>query len=262
MANNIIIPVFSTHYSMSGGGILTLEEKGKSGIGEPISIFDIASEHKLEELVIVETRIDGFIQGYKNATKQGIKFIYGIKLCVCGDMNDKSEASLITESNVIIFIKNSKGYSDLLKIYSRAWTDGFYYNGRIDWATLKQFWTENLIFALPFFSSFIAKNTLTFAKIIPNLPVPNSEIQVFQEVNSGLPFEGLINSALDNFCKDGNGEILRTKSIYYNKYSDFKNYIVYRSVLNRSKFSRPNIDHLASQNFCFEDYMNLTKEII
>ncbi len=256
MQDKEIIPVFSSHYSMSAGGILTLEEKGKTTAGEAVSIFDIADKNKLEEIVLVEERIDGFIQAYKNATKQGIKLIYGLKLTVCADMSDKSDASLTTESKIVIFIKNTQGYNDLLKIQARAWTEGFYYLGRIDWKTLKLFWTDNLLLGLPFFSSFIAKNTLTFAKIIPELPIPISEVQVLREINSGLPFAPLIDSALNNLTTSEN---IAVKSCYYEKYEDLKSYIVYRAILNRSKFQKPQIDHLASCNFCFEDYVNLTK---
>ncbi len=255
--NKSIIPIFSTHYSMGGGGILTCEEKGKTAPGEPISIFDIAHTNKLSELVLVEERIDGFIEAYKNSTKQGIKLIYGLKLVVCADMTDKSDASLLTESKVIVFIKNSQGYNDLLRIQSRAWTDGFYYTGRIDWKTLKTFWTENLILSLPFFSSFIAKNTLTFAKIVPDLPVPVTEIQVLREVNSGLPFAPLIEGAIDNFVGEDKGNIIDCKSIYYEKYADLKSMMVYRCILGRTKLNKPNLDHFSSCNFSFEDYLNL-----
>ncbi len=259
MNNKSIIPIFSTHYSMAAGGILTCEEKGKSLVDGPKSIFDIADANKLTELVVVEERIDGFIECYRNATKQGVKLIYGIKFTICADMADKSDASLLTESKVIVFIRNSKGYNDLLRLYSRAWTDGFYYKGRLDWKTLKTFWTENLLLSLPFFSSFVAKNTLTFAKIVPDLPVPVAQVQVCQEVNSGLPFASLISEALGHFVVDSKNQEIYVKSVYYEKYADFKSFQVYKCILNRSTFNKPNIDHLSSANFSFEDYINLTK---
>ncbi len=259
MDNKQIIPIFSTHYSMAAGGILTCEEKGKSLADGPKSIFDIADANGLKELVVAEERVDGFIECYKNATKQVVKLIYGIKFTICADMTDKSDASLLTESKVIVFIRNSQGYNDLLKLYSRAWTDGFYYKGRLDWKTLKAFWTENLVLSLPFFSSFVAKNTLTFAKIVPDLPVAVAQVQVMQEVNSGLPFAPLISEALGHFVVDPEAQVMQTKSIYYEKYTDFKSYICYRAILNRSSFNKPQIDHMSSNAFCLEDYLNLTK---
>lgn len=250
-----ITPVFSTHYSI-GSSVLTLEEAGKTKEGAPISICDLAKEHGLKQVVIVDGRIDGFLEAYKNIQKVGIaQLIYGVKFVICADMNKKDEESLSTESSVIVFIRNTQGYSDLIKLYNRAWTDGFYYQGRLDWGILRAFWTPNLTLALPFFSSFVAKNLTTMSSIVPSFP--ETPIWAFREVDSGLPFAPVIERGLEKFAAESGAEIMDVKTIYYKDRKGFKPYQVLRCIANRSSFESPKIDHLASDHFSFEDYLRL-----
>lgn len=253
-----ILPIFTTHYSL-GSSLLTLEESGKTEPGNPVSICDIAKDNNLSQVIIVDERIDGFLEAYKNLSKPNKQLIYGIKLCVCEDMNQKDDDSLRTESNVVIFIKNSQGYNDLIRLWNRAWIDGFYYKGRLDWKTLKEFWTENLLLALPFFSSFLAKNLLTFSSIVPTFPINSQEIYIHKEIDSGLPFAPLIEKAIDTYVSQKGGIIQECKSIYYKDKKDFKTYMVYKAINNRSSFDKPNVDHLFSENFCFESWKELIK---
>lgn len=253
-----VLPIFSSHYSY-GSSILTLEEAGKTTAGNPVSICDIAKSNSLKQVVLVEDHIDGFIEAYKNLNKVGAQLVYGVKLCVCDDMSVKDEASLRNESNVVIFIRNSQGYNDLIKLWNRAWTDGFYYQGRIDWKTIKQFWTPNLAMAIPFFSGFIARNTLTLASIVPDFPVPTKELFLLHEVGSGLPFVSLIEEGVNQFVANSGAHIQDVKSIYYEKASDFPAYVTFRAIHNRAQFSAPRVDHLCSDKFSWEAYKELTK---
>lgn len=253
-----ILPVFSTHYSMDHSSILTLEEAGKTKAGNPISVCDLAKMHGLKQVIIVDSRIDGFIEAYKNLSKAGAQFIFGLKLCVCADMTDKSDESLKTESNIIIFIKNSQGYSDLCRIQSCAWTDGFYYQGRTDWRALRTLWTNNLSLVLPAFSSCIQRNTLTMSNIVPDFPVPPV---LFREIDSGLPFAPILDRAIDQFGAANRLTIQSVKSVYYEDGArDFDSYVTFRAIGNRSEFGRPNVDHMCSDRFSFTDYLRLAAQ--
>ncbi len=250
-----ILALWSTHYSI-GSSILTLEEAGKTKAGNPRSVCDLAQVAGLKQVTLCEDRIDGFIEAYKNLNKVGVQLIYGIKMCVCADMADKSDESLKTESNIIIFIRNSAGYSDLIRLYNRAWTDGFYYKGRLDWKMLRAFWTDNLTLALPYFSSFIAKNQMTFSNIVPDFPVRPI---LFREIDSGLPFAPILDRAVDKFAGEQGLEVQAVKSIYYNAPEDFPAYQVFRAIHNRAEYARPQVDHLCSDRFSFAAWKELTK---
>jgi hypothetical protein len=259
-----ILPCFTSHYSFSS--ILTLEEAGKTAPGNPASICDIAKTNGLKEVVLVEDRIDGFLEGYKHIQKAGIaQLIYGLRMVVVPDMLDKTPETARQESRVIIFVRNSRGYNDLIRLWNRGWTDGHFTTrdasyGRIDGKTLREFWTPNLSLALPFFSSFLARNTLTFASIVPDFPVPANEITLFREVDSGLPFAHLIDAAVTKFAADTGAQIQPVKSIYYADAQSFDSYVTYRAILNRETFGAPGVDNLASNRFSFEDYLRVSKE--
>lgn len=171
-----ILPIFSTAYSY-GQGTLTLEEAGKTKPGNPSSIVDLAVEAGLKQVVLIDERFDGFPEALKSLSKAGIQLVFGLKLTVVPDMADKGPTSETNESSIIVFMKDaaptkgiSPSYLDLIKIHNLAWTVGRHGHGRIDWVSLRRLWTPNLVLALPFFSSFIARNTLTFASIVPDLP--------------------------------------------------------------------------------------------
>lgn len=250
-----VLPVFSSHYSLFGS-ILTLEEPGKTKPGNPISVFDLAASHGLKQVVLVDESIGGFIEGYKSASKAGVQFIFGLKLCVCSKMADKSEESLRAESNVIVFVRNSQAYSDLIKIHNRAATDGFYHRPRADWALLKTLWTPNLSLAIPPHSGFLFKNQMTFSNIVPDFPVPPT---VFIEKDSGLPFAPLIESAALKFAADNQLEVQATKSIYYAGPENYDAYATFRAIGNRGEFQRPNVDHMCSDRFSFQAWKELTE---
>lgn len=260
-----VLALFSTHYSLDGGSLLTLEEPGKAKPGNPVSVFDLAAQAKLTEVVVVDDRIDGAIQAYRVATKLGLQLIYGVKLTICADMADKTIESRRTESSVIVFIKDTEGYASLLRLWNRAWGregnlrlkirgDWVSY-GRLDWKALCDGWTSHLVGALPFFSSFLAKNTLTFSQITPSLPFG---FWVMREMESGLPFAGLIDKAIDRYVgQEMTGMVVPCKTIYYSTRKDLKPYVVFRAIAAGGTWDEPDCDHLHSAEFCWEAYREL-----
>lgn len=248
------LPVFTSHFSI-GQSLLTLEEPGKAKAGGAVSVFDLAKEAGLREVVLVDERPDGFVAAYKTASKLGAKLCFGLKLVVCANADDKSDASLRTESKVVVFARDTQGYHDLVRIWNRAATTGYYYQPRTCYAWLREQWSSHLLLALPYFSSFIARNTLTFDAIVPDLPIMP---WVFKEVESELPFARLIDGAIDRYAQDNGAPVVETKSIYYPDTASFKAYMVLRAIANRSTFARPKIDHLSSSTFSWEAFMRLT----
>ncbi len=262
-----ILPLFMTTYSY-GQSTLTLEEAGKTKVGNPPSIVDMAVEAGLKQVVIVDERFDALPEAQKVLSKSGIQLIFGLKLTVVPTMADKTPASHTNESSVIIFMKDaaptkgiSPSYTDLIKIHNLAWTVGRYGVGRIDWVSLKRLWTPNLGLALPFFSSFLSRNLLTMATIVPDLPcVP----WVFKEVDSHIPFAPFIEQAIDQFAATNEVRIQEVKSVYYRDAAAFKDYQIFRASRTRSKgksgtYSAPGVDNLSSDRFSFSAWQEVTK---
>lgn len=224
----------------------------------PQSIITLAKKAGLKEVYFVSPRMYDFVTALKLCESNDLQLIFGLELWVCTNPEEHTEASIADESKVIIWMKSGEGYKDLIKLYSKVYTNikNKYYHFRGSYNILKECWTENLLLTIPFFDSFLHRNTLNYGSaIVPDFPMK----PVFmREINSGLPFELLIEEALMNFTK-GEYEIMNAKTIYYDKYDNFKAWQIYRSIHLKSDFHMPKMNFCMSNQFCLEDYLKLTK---
>lgn len=242
------LPLFKSHYSI-GRSILTLEDEEKEE-NQPDSIIDIAKDNLLKEIYLVEDNMTSFLQAYTNTKKYNINLRYGLRLTITDDIKDKSEESKQKNSKFIIFFKNQNGYRNLINIFTIAAKEGFYYEPRIDYKNLKSIWQEdNLLLAVPFYDSFIFNNTLKGSVCIPDINFTKPIL--FLEKN-GLPFDLIIRNKVNNYSKTNNLETLETKSIYYKDNKDFKSYLTFRCINNRSSLNKPELQHMTSDRFSFE----------
>jgi DNA polymerase III alpha subunit len=239
------VPLWTSHYS--GRSILTLDKESPE-IG-PKSILDICKNNNIQDVYLVESVMTGFLEAYSNCKDLDLNLRFGLKLIITDDASTKEE-SLKNESKIILFIKNSKGYKDLIKIWAWASEHGFYYLPRIDWKNFNNLITKNLTIAFPFYDSFVAKNTMTFSEIIPSLSrMPHT----FFVEDNGLPFDGIIKDALELYCSADHGCTLTpAQSIFYEKPENFKAYQSFRCILNKSKLSKPELNYMSSDTFNFE----------
>ena len=68
--------------------------------------------------------------------KQGLKAILGCEFFICDDHKDRSRRD--NGYQIVFIAKNKKGYENLSKMSSIAYTEGFYYVPRIDRNIVKQ----------------------------------------------------------------------------------------------------------------------------
>jgi DNA polymerase-3 subunit alpha len=246
-----MIPLFKSHYSL-GRSILTLEDKNEAD-DYPDSIIQIAKENKLTELFLVEDNMSSFLEAYTNTNNNKIKLNYGLRISITESISDKTDESRAKNSKIILFFKNKKGYESLTKLFSMAAKDGFYYEPRLDYLNLKQNWSDDLILAIPFYDSFIFNNTLKNSICVPQFDFTKPVIFI---ENNELPFDLIIKDKMLSFAKQNKLEVFNTKSIYYNSRKDFKTYLTFRCINNRSVLNKPEIDHMSSNEFCFESWKN------
>ena len=85
----------------------------------------------------------GVVNFYKEAKAHGIKPIIGFEAYVAGDkgMGDKSQR---IGNHLVLLTQNEIGYRNLRYLSTKAFTDGFYYDPRVDKPLLKQH-SEGLI---------------------------------------------------------------------------------------------------------------------
>ncbi|WP_066759451.1 DNA polymerase III subunit alpha [Crocinitomix algicola] len=148
--------------------------------------------------------------------------IVGCEFNVCADHKDKSNKD--NGSRLVLMAKNQKGYHNLAKLSSAAFTDGFYYVPRID-HTLIETYKEDLICL-----------TGNVYGEIPSLILNVGENQaeekllwykeqfgddLYIEINRhGTEEENRVNDTLISFHKKHNIKIVATNDTYYIEKSD------------------------------------------
>lgn len=233
-------PIFSSHYSI-GKSILTLEHPDKNPEGAR-SVFSIAKENNLKKIVLVENCLTGFPQALKMSEEMGIQLCFGLQINVCEQGH-----------KVIVFALNSKGCQKLNQIYSEAFSKN---KECASLGEIKKHWSEDLSLAIPFYDSFIYKNTMTFDNCTPDFK--KIKPTFFIESN-GLPFDQLIKNKVEKYCKLHNLQSEEVKSIYYENKDDAESLQAYKCITSRrfgkSSLTKPNLDHFGSNEFCAESYL-------
>lgn len=250
-----ILPIFKSDFSLRSRSILTVDEAKEIDNDNPISIVSIAKTHQISQPVFVcEDRLLSFFKCYKYFKEINIDFIYGLRLTIVNDINNKTKESLSEESKIVLLLSNVNGYSNFLKIYTKSACDGKYYGPRCSWGLLKEFWCDSLTLCLPFYDSFIHTNLLANSSIVPQFPAR----PVFFIEEHGLPFDNLIKEATESYALSNGYETQKTHSIYYYKSSDIVPYQVFRTMHEGSTMAMPGLDHFATDTFSFEEYLRLT----
>tara|TARA_R110001583_G_scaffold8965_23_gene42404 strand:+ start:7466 stop:8248 length:783 start_codon:yes stop_codon:yes gene_type:complete len=252
------IPLFKSHFSI-GKSILTLDKpSGNRDPDSPDSIFEIAVDHGLEEVVLVEDTFMGFLEARKVASDIGVKFRFGLRFNIRQSASNDSDTSTSKCTHkIIIFPKDSAGCKSLNKIYTECHTK---YSGWLDLSIVRDLWDEtHLTLAIPFYDSFIFKNLTSFDACVPDFSFTNP---FFFIERNGLPFDSLIEKGVKKYCKTYDYPSEMAQSIFYKTKDNFSSYLTYKLICSRSlqggrpaSLDMPNFDHLGSNEFCWESYL-------
>lgn len=239
--------LFTTANSFTS--ILTIKPTGEK---DSSSVVDIAKDEGINQLFVVENNPSSFPRLLAETTKAGVQLCFGIKFTCCADIGDTSPESRDTEHKIVIFAKNGDGYSKgLMKMYTEAATTG--YNGypRLDEAILRSLWSDNLILAIPYYDSYYYNNSFYFKKCIFGLQKLNP---VYFREDHGLPVDIHYNPKLTKFCEERGYPLIDSHTVYYRNQEDFKAYMTYRCIGNKSDLEVPNLDGFSSDQFYFKKY--------
>ena len=250
-----MIPLFKSHYSM-GKSILTLNGRdSKADPEKSDSIVDICANNDLSVAYLVEDSMGGFLEGYRNLAEANIQLRFGYRVSMVDDASDFTDDSRASEHKTIIFAKNKQGFEKLVKLYTMANSEFAYKGARLDYDILENNWDTNLMLAVPFYDSFLFKNTLTFGQCVPKLGF--AETVCFVE-NNHLPFDKLLSEKVDAFSKTNKIPVQTAKSIYYKSRDDFKAWQTFKCMFRKTygniSLNKPNLEHCASREFCFESW--------
>lgn len=82
----------------------------------------------------------GTVAFYKACKKEGIKPIIGCEVYTARRTRfDKEKQSDGDYGHLVLLAENQTGYQNLMKIVTRAWSEGFYYKPRVDMDLLRQY---------------------------------------------------------------------------------------------------------------------------
>lgn len=248
------LPCFKSHYSF-GKSILTVDSPQEDESG-PISILSLAQKSNLQEVVLVEDNFSSFLEAFKNTKALGLKLVYGIRMFVTESVEENSPDFVCKRSKIVVFMKNTDGYRDLCRIWSFAASEGLFSgvsreakSPHIDYKHLKKFWSKNLMLAVPFYDSFLYMNTLNSGACVPDFSFTSP---VFFCEDNDLPFDQILQSRLEEYLSKTKEECLPVQSVFYNRKNDFIPYLTARCINNRSTLEKPDLEHMSSDNFCFE----------
>ncbi|MDO4488901.1 MAG: DNA polymerase III subunit alpha [Eubacteriales bacterium] len=109
------------------------------GSGRIPDLVSRAKELGMDSLAITDHgEMFGVIDFYKECRKQGIRPVIGCEVYVTsGSRFDREKTDDDKYYHLILLCENNEGYSNLLKIVSKGYVDGFYYKPRVDYEVLR-----------------------------------------------------------------------------------------------------------------------------
>ena len=248
-----VVPLFTSAFSFKS--ILSLEKPDKAAKSGADSIISMCRYNKIKQVFLVEDNMAAFLQAVKGCGDK-LQLIYGLRVTIKKDLKAKKDET-DSSAKYVIFANNSKGYKKLIEIATFASTEGFSTKGpTLDFESLASMWSEDLTLVIPFYDSFIHKNTFYFSKCVPDFSF--CEPVLFVEDN-GLYFEERLREKALAYAKGHNYEVVNTQSIYYKTRKDFIAWQTYRCIQNRTSLEKPNLDYCSSDEFCLEAWKEKNK---
>lgn len=169
----------------------------------------------------------GAIDFYRAAKKQGIKPIIGCEVYVAPNSRFDKETTGGDDRyyHLILLAENNKGYSNLCKIVSAGFVDGFYYKPRVDMEILNKY-HEGIICLSACLAGevqrYIVKGLFEEAiKQVKKYRDCFGENNYFLELQDhGIPEQKTVNQALLRISKELNIPLVCTNDVHYTNAED------------------------------------------
>jgi len=251
----MILPIFTSNYSI-GRSLLTLEDPSKVTLEGSDSILEIAKTNNLKQVILLESTFIGFKRAFDSFAAADIQLIFGIRFKICNDRLAEDREK--TEHKICLFAKNDTGCKELMKLYSAAQTK---FGGFLDYSLLKERLTDNLLVVVPFYDSFIHRNSLHGQQCLPDLSFCKPILWL---ANHELPFDHILRRKTEDFAAKNGYETQEIHHIYYKNRADISPYQTYKILCNRlggqkQTLENPGMPNFSSSEFCLESYIEKIK---
>ncbi|MBD5476160.1 MAG: DNA polymerase III subunit alpha [Lachnospiraceae bacterium] len=164
----------------------------------------------------------GVIDFYKEATAAGINPIIGCEVYVAPHSRFDRELTGGDDRyyHLVLLAENNTGYSNLMKIVSKGFTEGYYYRPRVDMEVLQEF-HEGIIALSACLAGevqrYIQKGLIDEAKkVARRYEECFGKGNFFLELQDhGIPAQQMVNSALLNMSKELDIPLVATNDVHY-----------------------------------------------
>lgn len=188
----------------------------------------------------------------EEAKKKGIKYIIGCEFYCCNDIYGKKADNNEFE-HLILLAKNKKGYKNLVRLDSIAFTDGFYYKPRIDYKILKEH-SEGLICLSACLAGrlprLILKGNLDGAKkFASEMKALFGEDFYIEIQDHGIPEQKMSNPYLVQIAEELGIEIVATNDVHYLRQEDAEMQDVLLCIQTKKTLDDPKRMKFSTQEF-------------
>lgn len=197
----------------------------------------------------------GAVYLYKECIKQGIKPIIGCENYVTrGSRFDKSGNGKEKLAHLILLAENNEGYQNLIKICSKAWTEGYYHRPRADHELLEKY-HEGLIVTSACVGGEVPQAILNgdmdeARKVIEFYINTFGKDNYFLEIqNHGLPEEAAVRPVLASLAKEYGLGLVATNDFHYTKKEDARSQEIKLCISTGKTLDDPYHFHFANDEF-------------
>lgn len=197
----------------------------------------------------------GAVYLYKECIKQGIKPIIGCEIYVTrGSRFDKSGNGKEKLAHLILLAENNEGYQNLIKICSKAWTEGYYHRPRADHELLEKY-HEGLIVTSACVGGEVPQAILNgdmdeARKVIEFYINTFGKDNYFLEIQDhGLPEEAAVRPVLASLAKEYGLGLVATNDFHYTKKEDARSQEIKLCISTGKTLDDPYHFHFANDEF-------------
>jgi DNA polymerase-3 subunit alpha len=195
----------------------------------------------------------GAVQLYQEATKKGVKPLIGCEVYVADDrlaqQKGYAHLTLLAESNA--------GYSNLIKLASAGYLEGYYYKPRVDWELLESH-SDGLVALSGCLSGRVAKameenRPNDAAADLDRLAQVFGRDSTYVEIqNAGLEIQQRINPMLKELAASANLPLVATGDVHYLMHEDARAHEALLCIQSGDSLKNPNHWKFDTDQFYFK----------
>src|SRR4051794_11764479 len=195
----------------------------------------------------------GAVELYKETTKHGVKPLIGCEVYVADDRRAQQKGY----AHLTLLAENNAGYSNLIKLASAGYLEGYYYKPRVDWELLKQH-SNGLVALSGCLSGRVAKameenRPNDAAAGLDRLAQIFGKDSTYVEIqNAGLDIQQRINPMLRDLAATANLPLVATGDVHYLLHEDARAHEALLCIQSGDSLKNPNHWKFDTDQFYFK----------